>query len=108
MNLEYCFIRGRALLLGVSHLSSSVGVFVGAAALLKSSEEKEQQATSVCVQIVFLYSLACLQPCSQFQVIHDNCGGMILFQIHKLYENLLSCGSLLPLTNSCMCQVLKL
>lgn len=70
-------------------LSTPAAVFVGAAALLKSWEKKEQQATSVRVQFLLLYSSARLQLSGQSQPFHDNCGGMILFQIKKLHENLL-------------------
>lgn len=66
-------------------LSSPAAVFVGAAALLKSWEKKNNKL----LLSGFNSCSARLQPISQIQLFQDNCGGMILFQIKKLHENLL-------------------
>lgn len=77
-----------SVLQGVSPLRSPAAVFVGAAALLKSSEKKDNKLFLSGFQILFFYSSARLQPSSHVQLIHDN-WRMILSHLTKLHDNLL-------------------
>lgn len=61
-------------------LSSPAAVFCRCSCITQILGEKEQQASSVRVQFLLLYSSARLQPIGQIQLFQDNCGGWYCFR----------------------------